>query len=119
MSARSWFYTAGHDDDGNPIKKEEKLSSKQGIFDEAILRDFGSLEVEVSQGKSLSTEPHKATIAAMKKLIDQLPQHRALHWIEELERIGAIAKTGNSAKLLSESEKLAPASGKGDQGGSK
>jgi uncharacterized ubiquitin-like protein YukD len=107
MSARSWFYTAGHDDDGNPIKKEEKLSSKQGIFDEAILRDFGSLEVEVS------------TIAAMKKLIDQLPQHRALHWIEELERIGAIAKTGNSAKLLSESEKLAPASGKGDQGGSK
>ncbi len=123
MSERSWVYTAGTDDEGNAIRKEEKLTSRQGIFDDAILRDFGSLELDVSQGKSISTEAHKTTIAAMTKLIDQLPKNRALHWRDELERIGAIAKTGASAKLLSESEKLSgggdASKGKGDQGGAK
>lgn len=81
-----------HYRDSKGVLQTEVLSSEQGNLDEQILRTFTYLENAVSAGQSLTTEISRERVTEVKRQIDELPPNRALHWVGELERIGAIAK---------------------------
>lgn len=85
-----WHYDKLQKQRDGTVTKERvavNFTDEQAAADVDILRRFEGLELSVSKGS-----PVKGTAAVkeIERLLDGVPEPRALHWVAELERIGAV-----------------------------